>query len=117
MTLLTQTYVVAEHVEDALAALPRVPTALTRAPLRHLHAAVAHIVGSHDGAWLQRENMDSKGMLQGEAIFPFGTWISFSAPLWKVRSSQPTILAALEIQCHHFDIDNCRYRKLLFWKI
>lgn len=49
--LLTQTYVVAEHVEDALTALPFVAAALARAPLGHLCAAVAHIVGSHDGAW------------------------------------------------------------------
>lgn len=53
--LLTQTYVVAEHVEDALTALPFVAAALARAPLGHLCAAVAHIVGSHDGAWWVKE--------------------------------------------------------------
>lgn len=46
---LTQTYVAAEHVQDALTALPFVPTAVTHAPLGHLCAAVAHVVGSHDG--------------------------------------------------------------------
>lgn len=50
--LLTQADVAAEHMQDALAALPFVPTAVTRAPLGHFRAAVAHIVGSHDGAWL-----------------------------------------------------------------
>lgn len=51
MFLLTQTDVVAEHVQDALTALPFVPAAVTRAPLGHFCAAVAHIVGSHDSAW------------------------------------------------------------------
>jgi len=51
---LTQTGVAAEQVQDALAALPLVPAALTCAPLRHLGAAVAHVVGGHDGAWLEK---------------------------------------------------------------
>lgn len=47
---LTQADVVSEHVEDALTAVPFVPTAVARAPLGHLGAAVAHIVGSHDSS-------------------------------------------------------------------
>lgn len=47
---LTQAHVVAEHVEDALAALPFVAAAVARAPLGDLGAAVAHVVRSHDGA-------------------------------------------------------------------
>lgn len=47
---LTQAHVVAEHVEDALAALPFVAATVARAPLGDLGAAVAHVVRSHDGA-------------------------------------------------------------------
>lgn len=43
-------------MQDALTSLPFVPAAVTCAPLGHFHAAVAHIVGSHDGAWLQKED-------------------------------------------------------------
>lgn len=57
--LLTQTYVVAEHMQDTLTALPFVPTAVTCAPLGHFCAAVAHVVGSHDGAWLLKEENKS----------------------------------------------------------
>lgn len=54
--LLTQTYVVAEHMQDTLTALPFVATAVTCTPLGHFCAAVAHVVGSHDGAWLLKED-------------------------------------------------------------
>lgn len=50
VVLLTQTQIAAEHVQDALTALPVVPAAFTRAPLGHLGAAVTHIVRSHDGS-------------------------------------------------------------------
>lgn len=53
---LTQALVVAEHIEDALATLPFVAAAVARAPLGNLSAAVAHIVGSHDGAWRQKSS-------------------------------------------------------------
>lgn len=52
VVVLTQTGVAAEHVQDSLAALHLVAAAVTRAPLGHLGAAVAHVVGSHDGACL-----------------------------------------------------------------
>lgn len=50
VVLLTQTQIAAEHVQDALTALPIVPAAFTRAPLGHLGAAVTHVVRSHDGS-------------------------------------------------------------------
>lgn len=53
---LTQTQVAAEHMQDPLTALPFVATAVTRAPLGHFCAAVAHVVGGHDGAWLLMED-------------------------------------------------------------
>lgn len=52
---LTQTQVAAEHMQDPLTALPFIATAVTRAPLGHFCAAVAHVVGGHDGAWLLTE--------------------------------------------------------------
>lgn len=42
-------------MQDALTTLPFIPTPVTRAPLGHFCAAVAHVVGSHDGAWLFKQ--------------------------------------------------------------
>ena len=55
-------------MQDALAALPLVPAALTRAPLRHVRAAVAHVVGGHDGSWSQTGD---KGRVSGAASRAF----------------------------------------------
>lgn len=49
--LLTQTDVAVKHVQDAQTVLPLVPTALTAAPLGHVHTDIVHVVGGHDGAW------------------------------------------------------------------
>lgn len=56
---LTQTCVAAEHVQDALTALPFVPAAVTRAPQGHFSAAVAHVVGGHYRAWWLKEEQCS----------------------------------------------------------
>lgn len=60
-------------MQDALAALPFVPTAVTRAPLGHFCAAVAHIVGSHDSSWLWKEeksHIKAENVNTFKAMFP-----------------------------------------------
>lgn len=67
-------------MQDALTALPLVAAAVTRAPLGHLCAAVAHIVGSHDGAWVQRAktvDISSATLKTLNLIFPVGSSFFF----------------------------------------
>lgn len=76
--LLTQARVAAEQVQDALAGLPFVAAAVTRAPLRHVCAAVAHVVGSHDGACVKKEDKKEKLFFNFEHnICPSGRGFSF----------------------------------------
>lgn len=52
---LTQTNVAVKHVQDAQALLQLISTAFTVTPLRHLHAAIAHVVRCHDRTCQQIE--------------------------------------------------------------
>lgn len=53
--ILTQAGVAGEHVQDTQAVLPLVPAAFAITPLRHLCAAVTHVVWCHDGTCGGRE--------------------------------------------------------------
>lgn len=54
-------------MQDTLTALPFVPTAITCAPLGHFCAAVAHIVGSHDGSWVKKG--DKSHIISATSLF------------------------------------------------